>query len=507
MKFDFQQISPVETGALALLCAEDGRLGPRAEEIEGQTGGALRRAMASARFTGAKGQVLELLAPSGLRASRLLLLGIGKPGEFTASGAEAAGASLAMRLLRSGEREVALVVDAISAGDGAGDGTGAPLAPAEIAARLALGARLGSYDFARYRTKLKDEDKPTLETMRLMLEDPAAARHAFAAHDGLAESVVFARDLVNEPANVLSPAEFAVRAEKELRPLGVEVTILGEKQLREIGMNTLLAVGQGSEHESQVVVMRWNGAGPKEQPVAFIGKGVCFDSGGISIKPAAGMDEMKMDMAGAATVTGLMRALAARKARANVVGVIGLVENMPDGKAQRPGDIVTTLSGQTVEVLNTDAEGRLVLADCLWYVQNEFKPRFMIDLATLTGAIIISLGHEYAGLFTNSDELAERLTAAGRSESEPVWRLPLGEEYDKKLKSRYADMANISGGRDAGSITAAQFLQRFTNGVPWAHLDIAGTAWINEDKATVPKGGTGYGVRLLNRLVATHYEQ
>ena len=293
---------------------------------------------------------------------------------------------------------------------------------------------------------------------------------------------------------------------RRLTKLGVKVEVFGEKQLEKLGMRALLGVGQGSRRESQVAVMQWNGAGRGRQPIAFLGKGVTFDTGGISIKPAAGMGDMKWDMGGAGAVAGLMMALAGRKAKANVVGLIGLVENMPDGNAQRPGDIVTSMSGKTIEILNTDAEGRLVLADVLWYCQQRFKPAFMVDLATLTGAIIVSLGHEYAGLFANDDALAKNLIAAGEATGEKVWRMPLAGAYDKMIDSDIADVKNI-GGRDAGSITAAQFLQRFTNGVPWAHLDIAGMAWSSKDSDTVPKGGTGYGVRLLDRLVRDYYER
>jgi leucyl aminopeptidase len=323
---------------------------------------------------------------------------------------------------------------------------------------------------------------------------------------------MLARDLVNEPPNVLYPAEFAKRA-RALTKLGVKVEVLSEAQMKKLGMNTLLAVGQGSAQASQLVVMRWSGAkkGKSESrtagPVAFVGKGVCFDSGGLSLKPANTMAGMKGDMGGAAAVVGLMHALAKRKASVDAVGVVGLVENMPDGMAMRPDDVVTTMSGQTVEVLNTDAEGRLVLADALWYTQKRFKPRFMVNLATLTGAIIVSLGNENAGLFSNNDELAARIRAAGQKEGENVWRLPLGAAYDRLLKSKIADMKNI-GGPGAGSITAAQFLQRFVNKVPWAHLDIAGVAWQdNEQKLKIPSWGTGWGVRLLNRLIADHYER
>jgi leucyl aminopeptidase len=323
----------------------------------------------------------------------------------------------------------------------------------------------------------------------------------------VADGIFLARDLVNEPPNVLSPAEFTRRV-KPLENLGVRVRALGENEMRRLGMGALLGVGQGSDRESQLVVMEWNGGRRAGSgPVALVGKGVCFDSGGLSLKTGAGMMGMKGDMGGAAAVAGTLHALAARKARAHVVGIVGLVENMPDGKAQRPDDVVKSMSGQTIEVLNTDAEGRLVLADALWYAQSQFKPKCVIDLATLTGAILIALGHEHAGLFSNNDTLAERLTQAGREEGEPVWRLPLGDAYDKLLKSKIADMKNI-GGPHAGSITAAQFLQRFVDKSAWAHLDIAGVAWQDgEHKELAPSWATGWGVRVLNRLIADHYEK
>jgi leucyl aminopeptidase len=323
----------------------------------------------------------------------------------------------------------------------------------------------------------------------------------------VADGVFMTRDLVSEPPNVLTPAECAERC-KALTKLGVEVEILGPKEMRKLGFGALLGVAQGSVQEPRMVVMKWMGA-PKgkkaSRPLAFIGKGVTFDTGGISIKPAGGMEDMKWDMAGAGTVIGLMAALAGRKAKADVVGLVGLVENMPSGNAQRPGDVVTSASGQTIEVINTDAEGRLVLADVIHYCIEKFDPRFMVDLATLTGAIIVALGHEHAGLFSNDDTLASRIEAAGRMVGEGAWRMPLGEAYDKQIKSDIADMKNV-GGRPGGSITAAQFIQRFVQGKPWAHLDIAGTAWSGKDTPTAPKGATAYGVRLLDRLVAEHYE-
>ena len=316
-----------------------------------------------------------------------------------------------------------------------------------------------------------------------------------------------ARDLVNEPANVLHPEEFARRT-LALKKAGVAVEVLDVKAMKKLGMNALLGVGQGSARESRVVVMRWNGGKAGDAPVAFIGKGVCFDTGGISIKPAAGMEDMKGDMGGAACVTGLMQALAARKARVNAVGVIGLVENMPDGNAQRPGDIVTSMSGQTIEIINTDAEGRLVLADVIWYAARRFKPKLMIDLATLTGAIIVALGQEYAGMFANNDQLAERLSKAGEATGEKVWRMPLSAEYDKMIDSKFADMKNTGGSRWGGAITAAQFIKRFVDDkTPWAHLDIAGTGFDSRQSDINKSWGSGWGVRLLDKLVADFYEK
>jgi leucyl aminopeptidase len=304
---------------------------------------------------------------------------------------------------------------------------------------------------------------------------------------------------------VLYPVEFARRA-AGLSKLGVQVEVLDVPAMKKLGMGALLGVGQGSAHDSRLVVMRWNGGKRGAEPVAFIGKGVCFDSGGVSIKPAQGMEDMKGDMAGAACVVGLIHALAARKAKVNAVGAIGLVENMLDGKAQRPGDIVKTMSGQTIEIINTDAEGRLVLADVLHYVNKRFKPKFMINLATLTGAIIVALGQEYAGLFSNNDKLVDRLVEAGQATGERVWRMPLGPEYDKLIDSKFADMKN-TGGRWAGSITAAQLLQRFVGKTPWAHLDIAGTALGSPQTDINKSWSSGWGVRLLDRLVEEHYER
>ena len=378
-----------------------------------------------------------------------------------------------------------------------------PMTP-DQASSLAAGIRLRAYRFDRYKTKKKDEEAAVSAAISLAVADVAAAKKAFAPRSHVTDGVILARDLVNEPPNVLYPEEFAKRA-SALRKLGVTVEILDVPAMKKLGMGALLGVGQGSARPSRTVVMRYNGGKKGDQPVAFIGKGVCFDTGGISIKPAGSMEDMKGDMGGAACVVGLMHALAARKAKANVIGAIGLVENMPDGNAQRPGDIVTSMSGQTIEIINTDAEGRLVLADVLWYVATKFKPKFMIDLATLTGAIMVALGTEHAGLFANNDDLAEKLLKAGQETGEKVWRMPLGPEYDKLIDSQFADMKN-TGGRHGGSITAAQFLQRFVNDTPWAHLDIAGTAMGAPKSEVNQSWGSGYGVRLLDRLVWDCYE-
>jgi len=338
----------------------------------------------------------------------------------------------------------------------------------------------------------------------LAVEDVAAARKAFVPDAHVVDGVDLARDLVNEPPNVLYPEEFARRV-TQLRKLDVEVEVLDVKAMQKLGMGALLGVAQGSAHPGRTVIMRWNGGKRGEAPVAFVGKGVCFDTGGISIKGAANMEDMKGDMGGAACVVGLMHALAARKARVNAAGAIGLVENMPGGNAQRPGDIVTSMSGQTIEIINTDAEGRLVLADVLWYVAKKIKPRFMVDLATLTGAIMVALGTEHAGLFSNNEELAERLLKVGLETGERIWRTPLAPEYDKLIDSQFADVKN-TGGRHGGAITAAQFLQRFVDNTPWAHLDIAGTAMGAPKNEINQSWGSGFGVRLLDRLVAEYYE-
>ena len=499
MKISFSEISLTRSGAIAVAVYADGKLSRSAQAIDKKTKGAVAKAMKNSRFKGNKSQVLVLNAPAGVSASRIVLFGLGKEAEIDDLKLQATGGRLAKHLSVSGESQLNIVLDAARGKLGG-------VAIAEAAADVAYGARLGSYRFDRYRTTEKPEKKPSLKAVNVMVKGAAAAKKAYAACNRIADGVICTRDLVSEPANILYPKTLADEARK-LGKLGVKVEVMGRARMEKLGMGALLGVAQGSVREPQFVVMQWKGAprGADQTPVAFVGKGVTFDTGGISIKPSAGMGDMKWDMGGAGVVVGLMRALAGRKAKANIVGVIGCVENMPSGTAQRPGDVVTSMSGQTIEVDNTDAEGRLVLADALWYTQKRFKPKAMVDLATLTGAIIMSLGHVHAGLFSSDDELAEAISAAGRAEDELVWRLPLHEEYDGNINSDIADVKNV-GKEGGGSITAAQFLKRFTNKTVWAHLDIAGMTWSKKDKPTVPRGGTGFGVRLLDRLVADKYE-
>ena len=495
LKLQFGPIATPTKGVLIVFCEEGLKFGAAARKILEPTGNLVARAAAAERFKGKSGATLDILAPSGLDASRLVVVGAGKTRDMKAKDLVKLG-GVAMGKIPSSAAAATIVADL----------PGGVLKPDRIA-DLALGVRLRAYAFDLYKSKPKEGEEPAKEVaVAIATAGVAAVQKAFASRAAVADGVVFARDLVNEPANVLYPEEFARRASASLKKLGITVEVLDVAAMTKLGMNALLGVGQGSVHESRCVIMRWNGGKRGTEPVAFIGKGVCFDTGGISIKPAASMEDMKGDMAGAACVVGLMHTLAARKAKVNAIGAIGIVENMPDGKAQRPGDIVKTMSGQTIEIINTDAEGRLVLADVLHYVRTRFKPKFMIDLATLTGAIIIALGHEHAGLFANDDRLAERLLKVGLATGEKVWRMPLGPEYDKKVESKFADMKNV-GGRDGGSITAAQILQRFVDKTPWAHLDIAGTAMGSPQTDINKSWASGWGVRLLDRLVAEYYER
>jgi leucyl aminopeptidase len=494
LKLEFASLTAPPKGVLILFCEEDLKFGSAARRIIEPTGDLIPRAAAADRFKGKSGAALDIVAPAGLDVPRLIVVGVGKARGLKGQDFVKLG-GVAMGKVPAAAGEATIVVDL----------PGGAIKPDRLG-DLALGVQLRAYAFDRYKTKRKEgEEKPGRIAVTMAVSSVSAVEKAFTSRAAVAGGVAIARDLVNEPANVLYPEEFARRA-SSLKKVGVAVDVLDVKDMKKLGMNALLGVGQGSERESRTVIMRWNGGKRGVAPIAFIGKGVCFDTGGVSIKPAGGMEDMKGDMAGAACVVGLMHALASRKAKVNAVGAIGIVENMLDGKAQRPGDIVTSMSGQTIEIINTDAEGRLVLSDVLHYVNKQFKPRFMIDLATLTGAIIVALGQEYAGLFANDQRLAERLVKVGNEVGERVWRMPLGPEYDKMIDSKFADMKN-TGGRHAGAITAAQFLQRFVDKTPWAHLDIAGTGMGSPQTDINRSWGSGFGVRLLDRLVAEYYER
>ena len=454
--------------------------------------GAAQQAVAKAldrqRFDGDASSASEQFIDDNGTLRRLLVIGMGaksSPGEA----AEKLGGTAAARLLTSGEKRAVIDVSGLGY-------------DADATARIGLAAALRSWRYDRYRTKLKDKQKPTLADVVVVGGGEGAGKQYKERWAPVYEGVVLTRELVTEPANIIYPETFVERVRASLEGTGVDIKVLDRAAMEKLGMGALLGVAQGSVHEARLMILKWNG-GPKDgQPTAFVGKGVTFDTGGISIKPAAGMEAMKWDMGGAGAVAGALKSLALRKAKANVVGICGLVENMPSGTAQRPGDVVTTMSGQTVEVINTDAEGRLVLADAVTYVQRNFKPGTIIDLATLTGAILISLGHEWAGLFSNNDELASELIRAGEDSGDKLWRMPLGEPFDRLIDSPIADMKNV-GPREGGSITAAQFIQRFVeNGVKWAHVDMAGKAWTDKPGSTYDKGATGFGVRLLDEYVS-----
>jgi leucyl aminopeptidase len=498
IKFAALDTKPAQT--VILLAGPDVALGTVGRQLNDKAQGKLLKATAAADFKARARSSVEILAPDRLDITRLVIIGTGsdlKELDWIGLG----GLAFAQITARKGP-DATIVAEVPATAE----------APAELAAMLAYGALLRSYTFNKYRSRPEDEangnGEPSrkLTNLQILCADPAAAKAAFERLRPVAEGVFLARDLVNEPANTLGPVEFAERVQPLTR-LGLDIEVLGQDELEKLGMGALLGVAQGSDRQPRVIVMQWLGAKSKKaKPICFVGKGVVFDTGGISIKPAGGMEDMKGDMAGGACVAGLMQALAGRKAQVNAIGLIGLVENMPSGKAQRPGDIVKAMSGQTIEVHNTDAEGRLVLADVVWYAQERFKPRFIVDLATLTGAILVALGKEYAGLFSNDDRLAAELFEAGTVTGEKVWRMPLGKAYDKLIDSKTADMKNI-GGRYGGAITGAQFIQRFIKDTPWAHLDIAGTGMDTTRNDINQSWGGGWGVRLLDRLVADKYEK
>ncbi|NNJ77483.1 MAG: leucyl aminopeptidase, partial [Anderseniella sp.] len=447
-----------------------------------------------ADFKAEREKSLDVILPNGSGPERVIVMGVGKTDDLDEVAAEYVGGAIAAA---AGEvQATGLTVSAALPGKPG-------IEAAAMSSRLASGMRLRTYSFTKYKSKPSKVKK--LASAKILTAAVAAAKTRYASLDAVATGVHLARDLVNEPANILYPESFASEIRK-LSKLGLIIEVLDEKQMAKLGMGALLGVALGSPRKPRLCIMRWEGGKKGDPPVAFVGKGVTFDTGGISIKPSAGMEDMKGDMGGAACVTGLMAALAGRKAKVNAIGVVGLVENMPDGNAQRPGDVVTSMSKQTIAVLNTDAEGRLVLADALWYTQDRFKPKFMVNLATLTGAILVALGKEHAGLFSNDDKLSDQLAGVGQDTRERVWRMPLAPEYDKLIDSDIADMKNI-GGRLAGSITAGQFLQRFVDDVPWAHLDVAGTAMDAVKSPINQSWGSGWGVRLLDLLVARHYEK
>lgn len=479
MKVEFSPALPEGTRLVAYIADQD--------KLPGGIEPALAEGAKVARFKGRAGELFEGFVERGDTVVRIALAGAGeaeaqaRPGNL-----EKAGAALAAKYLTSGEKNLAI------------DFTGSGLS-AEQAAAVLLGLRLRAWRYDAYRTKLKDEQKRSLDTV-VAVAAPEGTEAAWAVEAALAEGVEFTRQLVTEPPNKVYPVSFVEKCREAFKGTEAELIVLDEDAMAKLGMGALLGVGQGSTQPSRLLAIKWNGGG-SEAPTVFVGKGVTFDTGGISLKPGAGMEDMKWDMGGAGAVAGAMLAVVKRKAKANVVGVVGLVENMPDGNAIRPSDILTSMSGQTIEVLNTDAEGRLVLSDALYWAQKEFSPKRIVDFATLTGAMVISLGHEYAGVFANDDSLADDLLAAGKTSGDRLWRFPLDPAYDKLIDSPIADMKNV-GPRPAGSITAAQFLQRFIeNGTAWAHCDIAGMVWADKPGATWDKGATGYGARLIDRFV------
>lgn len=490
MKISFASGRPSGAYALAVPVWGDDTLGERLGELGEPARSIAASAAESQRFEREVGTIAEAFIPEGDGVRRLLLVGFGSNREEPAL-YERVGGALTARLLTSGETR--LVIDLSGLG-----------LSGEAAARIVFGAVARAWRYDVYRTKLGRKQKPTLDDI-IVVGAGEGAESAWQRRSALNDGLSFTRELVTEPANILYPETFVDRCRSRMEPLGIEIGVLDDEEMRALGMGALIGVGQGSVRPPRLLTMRWNGGGGA-RPVVLVGKGITFDTGGISIKPAQGMEAMKWDMGGAGAVAGAMIALAGRKAKANVVGVCALAENMPDGNAQRPGDVVTSMSGQTIEVINTDAEGRLVLGDAITWAQREYKPEVLVDLATLTGAMIISLGHEYGGVFSNDDTLAGRLTAAGQAVGDKLWRMPMGDPYDKLIESLIADMKNV-GPREGGSITAAQFIQRFVDpGVKWAHLDIAGMVWSDKASHLYDKGATGYGVALLDRFIADNYE-
>ena len=489
MKIRFADSRPAGDFALVLPAAGKNRI---ALDSLGPERTAVDAALNRQRFEGESASAAEAFIPADSGVRRLIVVGTGD-GTSPSEAAEKLGGALVGRLLTSGEKQAVLDLSGLNY-------------DADAAARVALAAALRAWRYDRYRTKLKDKQKPTLTELTIVGAPADAASLWEKRWKPVYEGVNLTRELVTEPANIIYPETFVERVTAVVKGSGLEIEVLDGAAMKKLGMGALLGVAQGSIRDPRLLILRWNGGKQSDAPIAFVGKGVTFDTGGISIKPAAGMEAMKWDMGGAGAVSGAMLALAKRKAKANIVGICGLVENMPDGNAQRPGDVVTSMSGQTIEVINTDAEGRLVLADAITYVQRNYKPKIVVDLATLTGAIVISLGHEFGGLFTPDDDLASQLLDASKESGDKLWRQPMADSFDKLIDSPIADMKNV-GPREGGSITAAQFINRFVeNGTRWAHLDIAGMAWSDKPNSTYDKGATGYGVRLIDRFVEASVE-
>jgi leucyl aminopeptidase len=489
MQISFADTRPSGDFALVLPVAGKNRI---ALDSLGEDRTSVEAALNRQRFDGDSGSAAELYVPAETGVRRLLVVGTGD-GNDPADAAEKLGGAISGRLLTSGEKHAVLDISGLNY-------------DADAAARVALAAALRAWRYDRYRTRLKDKQKPTLEHLTVVGAPADAASTWEKRWQPVYEGVCFSRELVTEPANVIYPETFVERVRAVVSGTGLEIETLDGEAMRKLGMGALLGVAQGSVRDPRLLILRWNGGNKGEAPVALVGKGVTFDTGGISIKPAAGMEAMKWDMGGAGAVVGAILALAKRKAKANIVAVCGLVENMPDGNAQRPGDVVTSMSGQTIEVINTDAEGRLVLADAITYVQRNYKPTIIVDIATLTGAILVSLGHEFGGLFSTDEDLANQLLGAGQASGDKLWRQPMADSFDKLIESPIADMKNV-GPREGGSITAAQFIARFVeNGTRWAHLDIAGMAWSDKPSNTYDKGATGYGVRLIDRFIEASVE-
>ncbi len=495
MKITFVNKAPA-TKFLVAGCYEDKDFGSILSSLDKTANGAIKAAVANVDFKAKPEKMMRIPAVNGLEGS-LLLIGLGQAKDHTSLVLEKLGAKLIPGLNCLSVKTAAIDFSDIEPTK--------TLSVPEMIAYVASGAFIRSWKFDKYKTKREKDEIPVLGELVFITPDVVASQKEFDELLAVAEGNHLTRLVVSEPPNVIYPESMANHA-MELSKIGVKVEVLGEKEMEKLGFGALLGVGQGSIRESKLVVMQWLGGASGQKPIAVVGKGVTFDTGGINIKPSNGMEDMKYDMAGSGVVLGLMKSLALRKAKVNVVGVMALAENMPSGSAQRPSDVVTSLSGQTIEILNTDAEGRLVLADALWYTQDKYKPEYIIDLATLTGAITVALGYEYSGLFSNNDKLSDMLTMAGTEVGEPMWRLPMGKTYDKDIDSEVADVKNVGSGRGAGSITAAQFLERFVNKTPWAHLDIAGMAWDKKDKPLTGKGATGYGVRLLNEFLKANFE-